>query len=149
MNEAIFNVLKALFQYWLAIMFRGRTKMPVAVVTQDTERFELKSLEGAYVVVRQMSYGEKMLRSGMSGAMKLLKDNKQSDYIGEMSVETQKITLWDFANLIVEHNLQDIDGSNLNFKLEGDVRKLSSKIGEEVGICIDKVNNFEDIEEGN
>lgn len=123
--------------------------MPVAVVTQDTERFELKSLEGAYVVVRQMSYGEKMLRSGMSGAMKLLKDNKQSDYIGEMSVETQKITLWDFANLIVEHNLQDIDGSNLNFKLEGDVRKLSSKIGEEVGICIDKVNNFEDIEEGN
>lgn len=123
--------------------------MPVAVVTEETFREELKSLPGGFVVIRQMTYGEKIMRSGMSGAMKLLKDNKQSDYVGEMSMETQKITLWDFANLIVEHNLEDIDGRALNFKIEGDVRKLTSKIGEEVGSLIDKHNNFEDIDEGN
>lgn len=154
MIEAIFNSLAITLGLWwfvevVDILFRGRAEMPVAVVTEETQRFELKSLEGAYVVVRQMTYGEKMLRSGMTGAMKLLKDNKKSDYVGELSMETQKITLWDFANLIVEHNLQDSDGRELNFKNEIDVRKLSSKVGEEVGTRIDEVNNFEDIAEGN
>jgi len=154
MIEAIFKSFVVAYGLWwfvevVDILFRGRAEMPVAVVKDETERFELKSLGGAYVVVRQMSYGEKMLRSGMTGAMKLLKDNKQSDYVGELSMETQKITLWDFANLIVEHNLQDMDGRELNFRNETDVRKLSSKIGEEVGTYIDKVNNFEDIDEGN
>jgi hypothetical protein len=144
MKEAVFILLQT-----IVLLFRGRTPMPVAVVTEDQHRFELKSLEGAYIVVREMSYGEKIMRSGMTGAMKLLKDNKKSDYVGELSMETQKITLWDFANLIVEHNLQDKDGRDLNFKLEADVRKLSSKIGEEVGTRIDEVNNFEDIDEGN
>jgi hypothetical protein len=154
MIEAIFSTLAFVihflgFQGWMDVLFRGRTKMPVAVVTDELHRFDLKSLEGAYIVVREMTYGEKIMRSGMSGAMKLLKDTKKSDYVGELSMETQKITLWDFSNLIVEHNLEDRDGRALNFKLEADVRKLSSKIGEEVGTRIDEVNNFEDIIEGN
>jgi hypothetical protein len=157
MIEAIFNALALLIgSVYIAVLidaipllFRGRTKMPVAVVTEDQHKFELKSLEGAYIVVREMSYGEKIMRSGMTGAMKLLKDNKKSDYVGELSMETQKITLWDFANLIIDHNLEDTDGRKLNFKVEQDVRKLSSKVGEEVGTRIDEVNNFEDIDEGN
>jgi hypothetical protein len=156
MIEAVFNTLVLLIgSFYIAVlieavpMFRGRTEMPVAVVTEDTFREELKSLPEGYVVIRQMTYGEKIMRSGMTGAMKLLKENKQSDYVGELSMETQKITLWDFANLIVEHNLEDVDGRTLNFKVEQDVRKLTSRIGEEVGTLIDKHNNFEDIEEGN
>jgi hypothetical protein len=122
--------------------------MPVAVVTEEQHREELKSLPGAYVVIRVMTYGEKLQRSSMSGAIKMLKDTK-SDYVGEIAMETSRIALWDFAHLIAEHNLEDADGRTLNFKVEQDVRKLSSRIGDEVGALIDKHNSFEDIEEGN
>jgi hypothetical protein len=122
--------------------------MPVAVVTEEHHREELKTLPGAYVVVREMTYGEKLQRSSMSGAIRMFKDTK-SDYAGELSMETQRIALWDFAHLIVEHNLEDADGRTLNFQREQDVRKLASKVGDEVGSYIDKWNSFEDIEEGN
>lgn len=123
-------------------------EMPVAVVTSEHHREELKTLPGAFVVVREMTYGERLNRSGLAGAMKILKDTK-SDYAGEISMETQRLTLWDFANLVVEHNLEDTDGRTLNFKNEQDVRKLNSRIGDEVGQLIDKWNSFEDVEEGN
>lgn len=121
--------------------------MPVAVVNDETRRFDLKSLAGGYVVIREMSYGERIYRANLSGAMKILKDQK-SDYAGELAMETSRITLWDFMNLIVEHNLEDRDGRPLNLHTESDVKKLSSKIGEEIGTYIDEVNNFE-VEAGN
>lgn len=123
-------------------------EMPVAVVVDEHHKEELKSLPGAFVIVRTMTYGEKLQRSNMSGAMKLLRDQK-SDYAGEISMETTRIALWDFAHLIVEHNLEDVDGRVLNFKNAADVQKLSSRIGDEVGQLIDKHNSFEDLEEGN
>jgi hypothetical protein len=122
--------------------------MPVAVVTEELHREELKSLPGAYVVIREMTYGERLNRTSLSGAMKVLKDQK-SDYAGEISMETQRIAIWDFAHLIVEHNLQDRDERTLNFKNEADIRKLSAQVGDEVGQLIDKWNSFEDVEEGN
>lgn len=135
------------FQCMMDHLFRGRTAMPVAVVDSQPVRRELKTVPEGYVVIREMTYGERIMRGGMTGAMKILKG--KSDYAGELSMETQKLTLWDFANLVVEHNLQDKDGRELNFKLEADVRKLASKVGEEIGTYIDEINNFEDIEEGN
>jgi hypothetical protein len=117
--------------------------MPIAVVVSEAHREELKSLEGAYVVIREMTYGERIQRQSLTGAMKVLKDVK-SDYAGELSLETQKLTLWDFANLITEHNLQDTDERLLNFKNEADVKKLGSRVGEEVGVLIDKWNSFDD-----
>lgn len=118
-------------------------EMPIAVVDDELHREELKSLEGAYVVIREMTYGERLQRTNLMGAMRILKDTK-SDYAGELSMETQRMALWDFANLVVEHNLQDRDERALNFKLEADVKKLGSRIGEEVGALIDKWNSFDD-----
>ena len=154
MIEAIFVSLATIYGLWwfvevVDILFRGRAEMPVAVVTSEPTRKDLKSLPGGYVVIREMTYGEKIYRSGMTGAMKLLKESKQTDFIGEMTMETQKITLWDFANLVVEHNLQDADGRELNFKSAEDTKKLAAKIGDEVGTYIDAINSFEDIDAGN
>jgi len=117
--------------------------MPSAVAVDELHREELKSLEGGYVVIREMTYGERLQRSSLSGAMKVLKDSK-SDFAGEISMETQRMALWDFANLIVEHNLEDATGRTLNFKNESDTRMLSSRIGDEVGTLIDKWNSFDD-----
>jgi hypothetical protein len=120
--------------------------MPVAVVQSEDHREELKTLPGGYVVIREMTYGERITRQSLMGAMKVLKDVK-SDYAGEISMATEKMTLWDFSHLIKEHNLQDADERLLNFQNVQDVQKLSSKVGDEVGSLIDKWNSFED--EGN
>ncbi len=122
--------------------------MPVAVVVSEPQRMELKSLPEGFVVIREMTYGEKIYRTGLTGAMKILKDTK-SDYAGEMAMETSRITLWDFANLVVDHNLQDTDGRQLNFRNELDTKKLSARIGDEVGTYIDKLNSFDEDDLGN
>lgn len=122
--------------------------MPVAVVVNDTERFELKSLPEGYVVIRQMTYGERLKRSGLSSKMKVTAD-KKSEYAGELEMAVEKISLWDFQNLIVDHNLDDANGNRLNFRNIADIQRLNSRVGEEIGKYIDQLNSFEDIEEGN
>lgn len=139
-------VIKA-FVRVVVFLFRGRTKMPVAVVQEDTVREELKSLPGAYVVIRRMTYGERLVRTGLSGKMKIM--TERSEYAGELEMATRKLALWDFQNLITEHNLQDKDERVLNFKNIQDIEKLSARVGEEVGSLIDKHNSFEDVIEGN
>jgi len=130
--------------------------MPVATIINEPERFELKTLPEGYVVVRQMSYGERMARSNLTGAMKILKDQK-SDYSGELAMETEKITLWDFGNLVVDHNLEGFndpkDPSKGTYKLDlknpQHVKSLNPQVGEEVGTYIDRVNSFDEDEQGN
>jgi hypothetical protein len=141
-----FSLLYVLLEV-LQALFKRENKMPVAVVTEENHRKELKSLEGAFVVVREMTYGERLVRQGMNGKMRVLAG--KSEFAGELEMATRQIALWDFANLIVEHNLQDKDERVLNFRVEKDVEKLASKIGDEVGAFIDEINSFEDIEEGN
>lgn len=122
--------------------------MPVVVVTEEYRHYDLKTVQDGYVKVKEMSYGQKIYRSGLNGAMKVLKDNK-SDYAGEIALETARITEWDFANLIAEHNLEISEGVPYNFANKEHLRKLPSKVGDEIGKYIDEVNSFEDIEEGN
>jgi hypothetical protein len=122
--------------------------VPAAVISDEPRRFELKSLEGGFVIIREMSYGERIHRQSLAGAMKILKDNK-SDYAGEIAMETARLTEWDFAHLIVDHNLEDRDGRKLNLGNKADLAKLSARIGDEVGKYIDEVNSFDDESEGN
>jgi len=120
--------------------------MPAAVASTEPTRFELKSLPEGFVVIREMTYGERLQRQSLTGAMKVLKDNK-SDFAGELAMQTDQISRWDFANLVMDHNLEDTDGRKLNLSMAGDLNKLSSKIGDEVGKYIDQINSFDD--EGN
>lgn len=133
---------------WFEAQFRGRTKVPVAVVVEDAKDFELKTVPGGVVRIRQMTYGERLVRNSMQGKMRVSAD-RRSEFAGEIEMAIDKIAMWDFTHLVVEHNLEDADGRKLNFKNEADVRKLRSNVGEEIGTYIDKMNNFEDVEEGN
>lgn len=127
--------------------------MPIVVVTDNiSEKMPVVSAPpDGYVVVRRMNYGEELSRSAK--ATKLLvggsgngKQNKD-DFQGEVDIQTEAIALWDFANLIVEHNFQDVDGRTLNFKNVQDVKKLPANIGREIGTIIDDFNNVEESEE--
>lgn len=113
--------------------------MPVAVATKTQKRYELTTLPGAFVVVRRMTYGEKLLRSQMATNLSIAGGAKTDEgFKGNLDIQTLDIALWDFANLVVEHNLTDIDERPLNFRSASDVKKLDGVIGEEVGKCIDE-----------
>lgn len=120
--------------------------MPVAVATNTTKRYDLKTLPEAFVVVRRMTYGERLLRSEMATRLSL-SGAKTDDFKGNLDIQTTDIALWDFANLITEHNLTDVDERPLDFRKPGDVKKLAGSIGEEVGKAIDEWNDTEGSEE--
>lgn len=117
--------------------------MPIATVARTEEKFELKTLPGAFVVVRRMTYGEKLERQDDMIQMSL-KDKDEGMAIGIMN---KKMALKDFGNLIVEHNLTDENERQLNFRDAKDVVSLDPRIGEEVSRYIEKINSFEELPE--
>lgn len=125
--------------------------MPAAVVTQTTERCELKSCPpDGYVVIRRMNYGESLKRKDMMASIAMNMDTKGKN-AGEarmqMDLLQEKTSLWEFATLIVEHNLTDEKENKLDFKRQEHVKALVGRIGDEIQMHIDRINSFEDTEE--
>lgn len=117
--------------------------MPVGTVTRNTERFDLKTLPGAYVVVRRMSYGEKLERQDAILSMRTSKENEGL----EVSMLNKNAALRDFSKLIIEHNITDDNERLLNFKDAKDIFALDPRIGDEIGQLIDSINSFEETEQ--
>jgi len=127
---------------------RSKKKMPVAVVTNTvSEKIDLLSLPGAYVIVRRMNYGEELKRSNMATKFLMSSDKNAKDVQGEIDMQTEEVAYWDFANLVVEHNLTDANDVPLNFKSRQHVAMLDGSIGREVGTIIDAFNGVKDSEE--
>ena len=123
-------------------------KMPVAVVTNNfSEKIMLTTLPEGYVVVRRMSYGEELERSQLATKFTMGASAGTKDFAGEMDIQTEKVALWDFAHLIVEHNLTDENETLLNFKNAKDVNRLDNVVGKEIGEIIDNFNAAKDSEE--
>ena len=114
--------------------------MPRATVASETEKFELKSLPEGYVVIRRMTYGEKLNRTDGMMNMRTTAEDKQM----EIQMMSKKVAFQDFGNLIIEHNLTDENDKALNFKNAADVERLDPRIGDEIGQLIDGINSFED-----
>jgi len=123
--------------------------MPKAVVSQDTERFDLKTLDGAFVELRRLSYGE-MLRSrdqaqsirptGDEG------DNGQGEMEGVFHIS--KVTEFRFSKAIMDHNLEDESGRKLNLSSKQDLVRLDPRIGGEIEDLIIAMNEPPTKEEG-
>jgi|SRR4051794_27237511 len=123
--------------------------MPVGVITEPMVREELKTLEGAYVVIKRMTYGQKLTRSQMAMKMRMQFQGKGQKEDGGIDIDMMNrlVSLWSFANLIAEHNITDVDERLLNFRNVADVEKLSGPVGEEIDSLIDKLNNFDEKDE--
>jgi hypothetical protein len=119
-------------------------KMPVAVITQTSDKFDLKSLPGAYVVIKRMTYGQRLVRQQMALRMQMKGTGSKKDQIIDLEMMNRITSLWSFANLIDDHNLTDEAERKLNFQNPADVERLTAVVGEEIDKLIDKVNNFED-----
>jgi hypothetical protein len=115
---------------------------------QDTQKFDLKTCEGGFIEVRRLSYGEKLQRRAMTANMKIEAQKGKKDFAGEMQLMNEQATMFDFQKCIVDHNLEDENGTKLNLGSVSDIRRLDPRVGEEIDTILSDLNNFED-DEGN
>jgi hypothetical protein len=116
--------------------------MPVATISEQPKRFDLKSLPGAYVVIRRLTYGETLARGAINSKVNFDVQNKK-DMQGFIDMANEKTTMFEWANAIVEHNLTDERERPLNFKNPVDVKAVQGVIGGEISAYIMQYNNFD------
>jgi hypothetical protein len=114
--------------------------MPKATSTYQ-ERFELKSLEDGFVVIRRMSYGEKLERQQM--AMKIAVNMGGKDATAAIDMAQLRVAEFEFPKCIVDHNLTNEDDQPLDFRKPTAIKMLDGVVGEEIAEYIGQVNNFE------
>lgn len=124
--------------------------MPVGTVdVSSTKRFDLKTLDEGFVVLRRMSYGQSVERRAM---MKLSFNTGggKKDFQGEMAMASVDIQRYEFAQCIVEHNITDANDTPLDLTKSSDMIRLDPRIGQEIEKYISELNNFdEDDDSGN
>jgi hypothetical protein len=122
-------------------------QVPVATVSPDTKHFDLKSLPGGWVELREMSYGQKLTRQQDTTKMSILMRKGQKDAEGQLATMQTAAAMIDFRTCVVDHNLTDRQEQKLDFKNQAHVSTLSSRVGDEIATYIDQMNNFEEYED--
>lgn len=127
--------------------------MPIGVVVEESKKFMLKSCPpDGFVVIRRMNYGESLKRKDMMASIAMEMQSKKSKNEAEttklqMDLLQEKTSLWEFAQLVVEHNITDAKENLLNFRDPAHVKMLVGRIGDEIQMYINEMNSFEDDEE--
>ena len=114
---------------------------------QSTVRKDLKTLPEGFVVLRRMSYGLQLERREMLKMTMGADKEDGGEFVGELALASTKITQFEFAYCIVDHNLEDENGRKLQFSNSQDFRSLDPRIGQEIEKLISDMNNVEKIEE--
>jgi hypothetical protein len=119
--------------------------MPVATVNPDIsqQKYELKTCEGGFVVLRQLSYGEQIKKQQMAAKM-TFEGQGRGFSGGEFEFFQRKVTEYEFSTCIVEHNLEDADGKELSFNDSKTIDKLDPRIGSEIAHYISEMNDFQE-----
>lgn len=119
--------------------------MPRATANaQETERFELKTLPDGFVELRKLTYGEMLHRRDIGSTMRAGQGRKAGI---EFDTDALQIQHYEFSRCIVDHNLEDEDGTKLNFTNKADIVKLDPTIAGEIETLIFKLTNPEDAED--
>lgn len=118
--------------------------MPSAVTSpQDTERKDLKTLPEGFVVLRRMTYGQFLKRQELAMGMSMSGADK-NDMQMAIAIASRKATEFEFANCIVEHNLEDENGQPLDFSNPNTLDRLDPRIGNEIGAYINEMNQYDE-----
>ena len=121
--------------------------MPNATVdVESTKRFELKTCDEGFVVLRRMSYGQ-ILQRRMFTKLEIEGSGRSKDFRGEMAMANVKVTEFEYAKCIVDHNLEDAGGRKLDLTRASDFNQLDPRVGQEIESYISEMNNFEEEEE--
>jgi hypothetical protein len=104
---------------------------------------KLKSLDGGWVKLRRMSYGERLHRTDIAMTMSMQQDNRAKTGKMEIKQAQTSVGRFEFATCIVDHNLEKEDGTQLNFKNDLDFGQLDGRIGEEISSLIEDMHDWE------
>jgi len=122
--------------------------MPVATTSpEETQRHDLKSLDGAFVELRTMTYGEWLHRRDMATKMAIEGDPRKKDSKVTIDAIQTETTLYEFSKCIVDHNLTDGRDRKLDLGSKKDFSQLHPKIGEEISEFIGVMNIWESEQE--
>lgn len=117
--------------------------MPRATVkNEETEKIDLTTLSGGYVVLRKLNYGEYLRRRDLAMEFQA---NQGKGKKGEASMQLtqRRVAEFEFSRAVVDHNLEDEAGEKLNFADPKMLDTLDPRIGDEIGTHIDRMNSFE------
>ncbi len=128
--------------------------MPRATVnTTDTQRFDLKSLpkteddEVGFVELRKLTYGQILERRDMGAkiAIEGLGDSRAREEDLKVTTEMiqKAVTEFEFKHSVVSHNLEDENGTLLNFSNPNIVHSLDPQVGQEISELIDELNQWD------
>lgn len=129
--------------------------MPVAVVTTEAQRYDLKTAPpDGYIMARPLPYGAKLERRDKATVMRMEQEvqrgKRKSRQRPQEDKETQKIELdmksnWaalhDFSYCITDHNLTDENGAKLDFDNPLVLKYLDPKIGSEIERILSDIND--------
>lgn len=118
--------------------------MPIAIKNiEDAKRFELKTCEGGFVLLRHMSYGQIVQRRAMNTIALASSRGDKESFVGEMALGSVAINNFEFATCVTEHNLEKAEGVLFNFKNPVDLQLLDPRIGQEIEGYISEMNSYE------
>ena len=138
--------------------------LAVAVAHDDGEKFDLQTVKGGYVVLKRLSFGQKMSRRGLLSKAKMQaggsgnraerRAKANQGFMAELELMNEKVTFFEYANCIVDHNLEYLTNpddkssiAKLDFTNPEHVKMLDGRVGEEIDELINDLNNFEEDEE--
>lgn len=124
--------------------------MPKATVSHETFKHDLKSVEGGWVELRQLSYYELMQRRDIASKMftetKVMNKKKRREQSAEETLRAELDVMFvasmefDFKNCIVAHNLEDDNGNLIDFSSSMAFKMLHPKVGQEINRLIEDLN---------
>jgi hypothetical protein len=125
--------------------------MPKAIVDiNDTQKFDLKTCPGGWVVLRRMTYGQWLQRNEQSLLMQAQRGKGKGNEQVDMQIQSKKVALFEYKHCMVEHNLEsDDNGTLLDFTNPVTLEILDPRIGNEIGAYITDMNDFSDDDAGN
>lgn len=116
----------------------------VTVSSEAGEKVELKTAPGAFVRLRPLPFGKKLERRDKATRMSMEQETAQGRfYIEALNRWSRQ---FDFEYCIVEHNLEDANGTVLDFSNPMTLDILLPKVGSEIEALIDELNEEEDDE---
>lgn len=135
--------------------------MPRATINPDyRERKDLKSLppegdeEGGFVILRRMSYDAYLERREIAARVSVESEvsgkgrgRQVTDQRTLVEMMQREVAFLEMRECIVEHNLTDENGNLLDFTKKSTLRKLDPRVGDEIGIYIDELNQFDEGED--
>src|SRR6266576_984875 len=116
--------------------------MPKATVDTAGVRHDLKSCEGGFVLLRQLPFGMMLKRRDLAARY-------MQEFTGTNIADVNTITInilneksrqFDFANMILDHNLEDANGNKLDFGNPMTLDVLDPRIAAEIETQMDKLN---------